>query len=31
VASLFRSEAVETWGGCVVSATPRKVRVRRSE
>ncbi len=31
VASLFRSEAVETWRGCIVSATPRKVRVKRGE
>ncbi len=31
VASLFRSEAVETWRGCIVSATPRKVRVKRAE
>lgn len=30
VASLFRSEAVETWSGCIVSATPRKVRVKRA-
>jgi predicted nuclease of predicted toxin-antitoxin system len=29
VASLFRTEAVETWSGCLVTATPRKVRVRR--
>lgn len=30
VASLFRSEAVETWQGCIVSATPTKVRVKRA-
>jgi predicted nuclease of predicted toxin-antitoxin system len=30
VAALFQSEAVETWRGCIVSATPRKVRVRRT-
>jgi predicted nuclease of predicted toxin-antitoxin system len=30
VASLFRSEAVETWRGCIVSATPTKVRVKRA-
>ena len=30
VSTLFRTEAVETWKGCVVSATPRKVRVRRA-
>lgn len=29
VASLFRTEAVDTWSGCLVTATPRKVRVRR--
>ena len=29
VASLFRTEAVDTWSGCMVTATPRKVRVRR--
>jgi len=29
VASLFRAEAVDTWSGCLVTATPRKVRVRR--
>lgn len=31
VASLFGSEPVETWRGCIVSATPRKVRVKRPE
>ena len=31
VASLFRSEAVETWPGCLVTATLRKVRVRRPD
>lgn len=29
VASLFRTEAADTWTGCMVTATPRKVRVRR--
>jgi predicted nuclease of predicted toxin-antitoxin system len=29
VANLFRAEAVDTWSGCLVTATPRKVRVRR--
>ncbi len=29
VASLFRTEAVHTWSGCMVTATPTKVRVRR--
>jgi hypothetical protein len=29
VASLFRSEAVDRWSGCLVTATHRKVRVRR--
>jgi predicted nuclease of predicted toxin-antitoxin system len=29
VTSLFRTEAVETWSGCLVTATPTKVRVRR--
>lgn len=29
VASLFRTEGVDTWSGCLVTATPRKVRVRR--
>jgi predicted nuclease of predicted toxin-antitoxin system len=30
VASLFRTEAVDRWSGCLVTATHRKVRVRRS-
>ena len=29
VATLFRTEDVESWKGCMVTATPRKVRVRR--
>lgn len=29
VVSLFETEAVETWSRCLVTATPRKVRVRR--
>lgn len=29
IATLFREEDVETWVGCMVTATPRKVRVRR--
>lgn len=29
VAALFRTEAVDTWSGCLVTATPTKVRVRR--
>lgn len=29
VTSLFRTEAVDTWSGCMVTATPTKVRVRR--
>lgn len=29
VALLFRTEAVDTWSGCLVTATPTKVRVRR--
>lgn len=29
VLALFRSEDVETWSGCIVSATPTKVRIRR--
>lgn len=29
VASLFQTEAVDTWSGCLVTATPTKVRVRR--
>lgn len=28
IASLFQTEATATWTGCIVSATPRKVRVR---
>ena len=31
IVMLFRTEAVESWNGCVVSATPTKVRVRRTE
>lgn len=31
VSTLFQTEAVETWTGCIVSATPRKVRVKRAE
>ena len=31
VSSLFHTEAVETWNGCIVSATSRKVRVTRAE
>lgn len=31
VATLFRTEAVDTWSGCMVTATPYKVRVRRPE
>jgi hypothetical protein len=31
VSTLFRTEAVESWTGCIVSATPRKVRVKRAE
>jgi predicted nuclease of predicted toxin-antitoxin system len=30
VSTLFRTEAVEAWKGCIVSATPRKVRVKRA-
>jgi hypothetical protein len=30
IATLFRAEAVDTWSRCIVTATPRKVRVRRS-
>jgi hypothetical protein len=30
VATLFRSEPVDGWTGCIVSATPTKVRVRRA-
>jgi hypothetical protein len=29
IATLFRAEAVDTWSRCIVTATPRKVRVRR--
>ena len=29
VARLFQTEAVDTWSGCLVTATPTKVRVRR--
>jgi predicted nuclease of predicted toxin-antitoxin system len=29
VATVFRTEAVDTWAGCLVTATPTKVRVRR--
>lgn len=29
VLALFRTEDVETWSGCIVSATPTKVRIRR--
>ncbi len=29
VTSLFRTEAVDTWSGCMVTATLTKVRVRR--
>lgn len=29
VAAIFRTEGVNNWGGCVVTATPHKVRVRR--
>jgi len=28
IATLFRTEAVDAWSGCIVTATPRKVRVR---
>jgi predicted nuclease of predicted toxin-antitoxin system len=28
---VFRSEAVEAWGGCLVIVTDHKVRVRRSK
>jgi predicted nuclease of predicted toxin-antitoxin system len=31
VSMLFRTEAVDSWRGCIVSATPRKVRVKRPE
>lgn len=29
VSAVFRTEDVESWKGCIVTATPRKVRVRR--
>jgi hypothetical protein len=29
IAMLFQNEDVERWGGCMVTATPHKVRVRR--
>ena len=29
VTSLFRTEAVDTWSGCMVTATPTKVRIKR--
>lgn len=29
VVALFRTEAIETWTGCLVTATPTKVRVRK--
>jgi predicted nuclease of predicted toxin-antitoxin system len=29
VSALFRTEDVESWKGCVVTATPHKVRVKR--
>jgi hypothetical protein len=29
IATLCRAEAVDTWYRCIVTATPRKVRVRR--
>jgi len=29
VASVFRTEAIDTWSRCLVTATLRKVRVRR--
>ena len=31
VAALFSDEDVESWHGCLVTATPRKVRVRRAD
>ena len=31
VSTIFRTEAVDSWNGCIVSATPRKVRVKRPE
>jgi predicted nuclease of predicted toxin-antitoxin system len=30
VSALFRTEDVDTWRGCIVTATARKVRVRRT-
>jgi predicted nuclease of predicted toxin-antitoxin system len=30
VAALFRTEEVEAWAGCLVTATPTKVRVRKA-
>jgi predicted nuclease of predicted toxin-antitoxin system len=29
IVALFQAEDVESWGGCMVTATPHKVRVRR--
>jgi predicted nuclease of predicted toxin-antitoxin system len=29
VTNLFRTEAVDTWSGCMVTATPTKVRIKR--
>lgn len=31
VGTLFRTEDVESWSGCMVTATSRKVRVKRAE
>jgi hypothetical protein len=31
VSTIFRTEAVDSWNGCIVSATPRKVRVKRPQ
>jgi hypothetical protein len=31
VSTLFRTEAVDSWNGCIVSATDRKVRAKRPE
>ena len=31
IAEVFQFEKVEDWGGCMVTATSRKVRVRRKE
>lgn len=31
VSTLFRTEAVDSWSGCIVSATPMKVRVKKPE